>query len=730
MQNHDAEAAAHAVTSAAPAGVPLGPVRVALVTAYAAAALAYLSWRALTLDLAHPAFSLAFLAAEIASAAGLLLSVFVVRRMAVRAPEAAPEGLSVDVFVTTAGEPAAVVRRTLLAARAMAYPHQTWLLDDGNDDAMGRLARELGVRYVARPEAAGGRAGGLNNGLRYSRAALVAVFDAHHAPARNFLVETLGYFRDPRLAFVQTPLEAYNLDSFLHRCDRQGIVVWNEQTLESRVVQRARDCDNAVLMQGTCVVLRRAALDHVRGFAAATQAEDLHTSVRLHEAGWRSAYHPRALAFGMAPASIGPYLDRYLRRGAGAVEVWRRERLLGSRHLTRAQKAAYLDAVLGHFAGWRKAVYYLAPIAILTTGVLPFDLPVRTFVAAFLAFHLLGFWVRAEAGRGYARVLCEEQFQMARFGASIAATLAPLVGVALHGLPRATTPGAAPHAWPFVLPQGALLLGSAAAIPAGVAMHFRAGVLPHDALVAAAVAAALVGALAASVLASSARHAAYRRREYRFRVPVPARLSFPRLGRMLGVFDDVSASGFRFYGRLPQQLDVGSRVNGDIFLPSGTIPFSGIVRAEIVAEGARHVKGIGCSFEWDAAARRDALEGHLFGTDLQWAINSLEDRIATPLEHLGRLASRAPRPAAPAHWAPALYEHAANTLAPPRVGVVAVGPHGDSPHRLATLAPLDTRRPLRLRVVTRTGSHAVTGQPVADRCVETAAEPVFLYRLA
>jgi cellulose synthase (UDP-forming) len=720
MLNHDAEAGAHA----APASVPLGPARAALVGGYAAAAVAYLGWRAATLDVAHPAFSLAFLAAETASAAGLLLWVFVVRRMAVRAPQTAPEGLSVDVFVTTSGEPVEIVRRTLRAARGMECPHRTWLLDDGNDASMRRLARDLGVRYIARPHAAGGRAGSLNNGLRFSHAALVALFDAHHAPARNFLAETLGYFRDPRLAFVQTPLDTYNLDSFLHRRDRRGGVVWNEQALESRVVQRGRDCDNAVLMQGTCVVLRRAALDHVRGFADASQANDLHTSLRLHKAGWRSAYHERALAFGMAPASIGPYLERYLRRGAGAVQVWRREQLLGSRRLTGAQKAAYLDAVLGHFAGWRKAIYYLAPVAILTTGALPFAVPVRTFVAAFLAFHLLGYWVRAEAGRGYAHVLREEQFHMARFGASIAATLAPLAGVVRHGQARAAS-----QAWTFVLPQAALLLASAAAMPAGVAMHF-AGVLPHDALVAAALAAALVGALAAGVLAFSARLAAYRRREYRFRVPVPARLSFPLHGRMLGVFDDVSAAGFRFYGPLPQRLGVGSRVDGDIFLPSGNIPFSGVVRAEIVADGARHVKGIGCSFEWDAAARRDALESHLFGTDLQWAINRFEDRVVTPLERLARIASRAPCPAGPAHWAPALYEHAANTLVPPRVGVVAVGPDGGAPHRLATLAPLDTRRPLRLRVVTRTGSRAVTGQPVADRCVQTGAEPVFLYRLA
>jgi hypothetical protein len=53
-----------------------------------------------------------------------------------------------------------------------------------------------------------------------------------------------------------------------------------------------------------------------------------------------------------------------------------------------------------------------------------------------------------------------------------------------------------------------------------------------------------------------------------------------------------------------------------------------------------------------------------------------------------------------------------------------------APQRLATLVPLDTRRPVRLRVVTRTGARGVTRQPIADGRIDTAASPVFLYRLA
>ena len=700
---------------------------IALTAAYAAAAAAYFGWRAATLDSLHPVFSIALFAAELSASLGLLLRTAVTWRLSVRQATTPRPGLPVDVLVTTVDEPVEMVRRTLIAAQGMDYPHETWLLDDGSRASMQALARELGVRYIARPSSAASRAGNLNNALRYSHAEYVAVFDAHHAPARDFLTATLGYFRDGRVGFVQTPLEAYNLDSFIHRRDRAGVVVWNEQTLASRVLQRGRDARNAALLGGACAVIRRAALDQVRGFASGTRSEALHTSIRLHKAGWRSVYHARPLAFGMAPASVGPYLARYLAHATGAVQVWRRERLLTSRHLTLAQKAAYLDAFLAYFFGWRKAVYYLAPIVILTTGALPFDVPVPQFAAAFVAFHLLEHWLRVEIGRGYAHPLREAQYQMARFAASIAATFAPLAGGALTGLHR---PRAAALRWTHVLPQAAVLFASAAAIPAGVTLHFRGGVLPHDALVAAIAWAAVNGVLAASVLAFSTRTAAFRRGEYRFRVPVPARLHSAHDGPMLGILDDVSPAGFRFHGPLPQRLGVGSRFAGELFLPAGVTPFAAVVRTECVSAEGGHVKGVGCTFEWTTAADRDALERYLFGTDLQWTINDFDERSPTPLERIGRLAARPPRAAGTPHWAPAYCERAANSVLPPHIGFISVAQESDQPRRIATLEPLDTRRPLRLRVVTRTGSRTVSGTPVAEQRVETAANPVFLYTMA
>ena len=49
-------------------------------------------------------------------------------------PPPAPEGLTVDVFIATYNEPIELVMETALAAKAIRYPHKTWVLDDGNRD--------------------------------------------------------------------------------------------------------------------------------------------------------------------------------------------------------------------------------------------------------------------------------------------------------------------------------------------------------------------------------------------------------------------------------------------------------------------------------------------------------------------------------------------------------------------------------------------------------------------
>jgi cellulose synthase (UDP-forming) len=349
---------------------------------------------------------------------------------------------------------------------------------------------------------------------------------------------------------VQTPLDFYNLDSFAHRREHERRLVWTDRSLFFRVIQRGRDWRGAAALCGSCAVIRRSALDSIGGFAASTATEELHTSLKLHKRGYRSVYHARSLAFGLAPTRVETFVRQRMRSGLGAMQVWRRERMLTSRRLTAAQKLSYFAQLASYFDGWAKAVLYFAPVVVLAKGTLPFAAPVEDVLLHLVPCYLLGCWMLEEIGRGYAHTVAVARYGMARFGAYLWATSGLLrpsarlrVSAAQEDMPQ--------QAGRYLAPQWLVLVANAVAIPVGLALHATAHVPALAALGLGVLWAATTAALAASVIRHSRRHGSFRRHEYRFPVPIPARVQFAGEEPARGIFDDVSSSGFRFYGALP-----------------------------------------------------------------------------------------------------------------------------------------------------------------------------------
>ena len=412
---------------------PDGARRLLLIRAVAVAALAttgvYLAWRATsTLNLEAWYLAIPMLVLEVHAAIGLGLFAFslwdVDRRPARRALRRLP---SIAVVIPTYNEGPEILVPTIAAAVAMEPAHETWVLDDGERPEIEELARSLGAHYVARPTHEHAKAGNLNHALGIIDAEILAVLDADHVAAPDFLRATLGYFSDPRVALVQTPQDFYNVTSFEHGSGVAYGEPFHEQTLFYRLLQPGKNRWNAAFWCGTNALVRTAALREIGGAATDTITEDIHTTIRFHRRGWKTVYHNEVLARGLAADDAAQYQLQRNRWGTGAMQVLRRENPLLASGLTLGQRLGYAATLLGWFDSWRTLGFLLLPPAVLLTGQIPIIADGLTFAVMFGITYALQQAALYLLGRGAYRPVLSIIFDLVRMSPNITATLSLLV---------------------------------------------------------------------------------------------------------------------------------------------------------------------------------------------------------------------------------------------------------------------------------------------------------------
>jgi len=266
--------------------------------------------------------------------------------------------IAVDVFIPVYGEDVDVIRRTAVAALAIKGKHRTWILDDGRSDAVKAMADEIGANYIRRLSGGGAKAGNINHALAVAKGEFFCVFDADFVPRPEFLVETVPFFVDSTVAFVQTPQVYGNLNNLISR--GAGYM----QTVFYKFVQSGRNHFNAAFCVGTNVIYRRAAVDDVGGIYTDSKSEDVWTSLMLHERGWRTIYIPQTLAVGDAPDTIEAYTKQQLRWATGGFEIMLTHNPLSPRHkLSMDQRLMYLVTATHYLTGIAPGLLLLVPPA-------------------------------------------------------------------------------------------------------------------------------------------------------------------------------------------------------------------------------------------------------------------------------------------------------------------------------------------------------------------------------
>jgi cellulose synthase/poly-beta-1,6-N-acetylglucosamine synthase-like glycosyltransferase/tetratricopeptide (TPR) repeat protein len=428
----------------------------------AAVCVSYLAYRVLfTLNLTTPyavVVSLLLYAGEFYGV--LVLGLFFLQVWDSREPPEQPvlEGRTVDVFVPTYNEDPQLLRATLEACNRLDYPHRTYVCDDGKRPAVEALAKELGIHYLIRPDNRHAKAGNLNHAFERTDGEFIIILDADHVPEPNFISRLIGYFRDEKLGFVQTPHAFYNFDSFQARLDHKNRRYWEEGHLFYEVIQPGRNRWNCPIFAGSAAMFRRRALAEVGYIAVETITEDMHTGMRVNAKGWKSLAVSKRLVAGQAAPDFTTFHSQRIRWGEGNLSIMAYDNPLTMRGLTLAQRFCYLGSMVHWAGGLFKLAIYLTPILMMFSGVPPvseftWELALITFL--YLCTSVYGVRV---ASNGFGSFFNGELFCMVNFYTQIRGTLRALFWRKFQKFVVTSKRGRqAKTIWPYVRPQLVLI---------------------------------------------------------------------------------------------------------------------------------------------------------------------------------------------------------------------------------------------------------------------------------
>ncbi len=265
-----------------------------------------------------------------------------------RRPRPVPPGADWRVAVVTTFvpefEPLAMLEETVAALVALEYPHDTWVLDEGDDEQVRELCRRYGAAHFSRKRLqqyqketgrfeARTKHGNYNAWLfeiGFDRYDLICAFDPDHVPEPDFLSRILGYFDDPAVGYVQAAQVYYNQPaSFIARGAAEETYAYYSS------VQETSYALGYPVVTGCHNTHRVNALRAVGGFAP-HEADDLLITLMYRAAGWRGVYVPERLAVGLTPVDWSGYLSQQRRWARSVLDVklrlyWRFARRLPKR---------------------------------------------------------------------------------------------------------------------------------------------------------------------------------------------------------------------------------------------------------------------------------------------------------------------------------------------------------------------------------------------------------------
>jgi len=350
--------------------------------------------------------------------------------------------IKIDIYVPVFNEDPELVRYTLKDAKKVKklpeWDVNIYLLDDSNNEEMTKMAKEEGIEQITRDNTKGRKAGAMTYAINKTNPDFIIIIDSDTRLFENILLNTMGYFKDDTVAWVQTPQWFYDLplgeplevklEKYLGRFGKKlgiGIqkifgkikvgydIFGNDPSMFFGVIQRRRNNYNASFCCGATSIHRVSALRRVAiarwvdrvvkaedrkkaleeldiEYIVYHTSEDIYTSIVIHSflpKRYKSVLHPYVESKMLSPLDLLTWSTQRYRYAGGTIDLVKREfKRFYKKGLTIGQKLMYFSTFWSYTGSIWLVILLLSPIIYMFTGIPP----VKSYSMDFF-IHLIPF---------------------------------------------------------------------------------------------------------------------------------------------------------------------------------------------------------------------------------------------------------------------------------------------------------------------------------------------------
>ncbi len=198
------------------------------------------------------------------------------------------------------------------------------VLDDSTDESVKKTSQHIkklqkkgfDIQHIRRTDRKGFKAGALKEGLVTAKGEFIAIFDADFLPEENWLIQTVPYFKDPKIGVVQTRWGHINRNySTLTRI--QAFALDAHFTLEQ--VGRSSK-GHFINFNGTAGIWRKKCILDAGNWEGDTLTEDLDLSYRAQLKKWKFKYLEHVETPAELPIIISAARSQQFRWNKGGAE--------------------------------------------------------------------------------------------------------------------------------------------------------------------------------------------------------------------------------------------------------------------------------------------------------------------------------------------------------------------------------------------------------------------------